>query len=98
LKIVSIRSLSDRVDAVSQRATCQSVVFLIFFLIFFFNFFFKFYFKKIKNATCQVPVCDTWHCQCHVALQCHVSVSLLDVIVLISIWSPHMFFCFNLVT
>jgi len=23
---------------------------------------------------CQVPVCDTWYCQCHVALQCQMSV------------------------
>jgi len=30
-------------------------------------------------------VSTTWHCQYHVALQCHVSVSLSSVIVLISI-------------
>jgi len=37
------------------------------------------------NAIWQVLVCDTWHCQCHVALEGHVLVSLLDIIVLISI-------------
>ena len=50
---------TELTNAVSQRVMCQSVIFLIFF---------NFSKKKIKNATCQVPVCEMWHCQCHVAL------------------------------
>jgi len=60
-------------ELTNQHATCQSVVFLIFIL------FFKFFFEKNnKNVMCQVPVCDTWHCQYHVTL-------LSDVIMLILI-------------
>jgi len=39
--------------------------------------------KKKCHVLC--PWCDTWHCQCHVAMQCHMLVSLWNIIGLISI-------------
>jgi len=51
-------SRTELTNAVTQRATRQSAVFFIFFKIFY----------KNKNVTCQVPMCDMWHWQCHVAL------------------------------
>jgi len=50
------------------------------FLAYFFNI-------LCKNVCYHVlgPWCEIWHCLCHVAGHCHVSVSVPDVIVLISI-------------
>ena len=98
-KVLQLGPFQTELTNVVNNVPRVSMWFLKFYFILFICFFILFYFfeNKNKNATCQVLVYDTWHCQCHVALKCHMLVSLSDAIVLISIQSQYMSFCFNLV-